>query len=88
MCCTVCIVCTQAEMSQKEQQIQALKSGCKSRPTLMPLLMNGVAHCERSVSKEVGTCLGPYRLASMSDALAATHACTARHWTGWQEGQK
>ncbi len=52
----------QAEMLQKEQQIQVLKSNCKSRPTLMPLLMNGVAHCERSVSKEVS-------------ALLAAHSC-------------
>ena len=43
----------QAEMMQKEQQIQALKAKKKSRSTLMPLLMNGVATCERKVSEEV-----------------------------------
>ena len=52
----------QGEMLQKEQQIQVLKSNCKSRPTLMPLLINGMAHCERSVSKEVSTL---QRLASL-----------------------
>lgn len=40
-------------MVQKEQQIEALKTRAKSRSTLMPLLMNGVVHCERKVSEEV-----------------------------------
>jgi hypothetical protein len=43
----------QAEMVQKEQQIQALKAKAKSRSTLMPLLVNGVVQCERKVSEEV-----------------------------------
>ena len=33
--------------------MQALKAKQKSRSTLMPLLMNGVATCERKVSEEV-----------------------------------
>ena len=47
------MLCAQAEMMQKEQQMQALKAKQKSRSTLMPLLMNGVATCERKVSEEV-----------------------------------
>jgi len=49
----VCVIPKQAEMVQKEQQIQALKAKAKSSSTLMPLLMNGMSTCERKVSEEV-----------------------------------
>ena len=48
-----CAVHKQAEMVQKEHQIQALKAKAKSSSTLMPLLMNGMSTCERKVSEEV-----------------------------------
>ena len=43
-------------MLQKEQQIQALKQRAKRRSTLMPLLMNSVATCERKVMSGMATC--------------------------------
>ena len=45
----------QAEMAQKEQQIQALKAKAKSRSALMPLLMNRVATCKKEVGEEVSS---------------------------------
>ena len=65
----------QAEMLQKEQQIQVLKSNCKSRPTLMPLLMNGVAHCERSVGKEVSASLAAQSCRLLSRGGFKSGAC-------------
>ena len=43
----------QAEMAQKEQQIQALRVKAKSRSALVPLLMNRVATCKKEVGEEV-----------------------------------
>ena len=45
----------QAEMAQKEQQIQALKAKAKSRSALVPLLMNRVATCKKEVGEEVSS---------------------------------
>ena len=53
---SACVSHAQAEMLQKEQQIQALKQRAKRRSTLMPLLMNGMATCERKVMNSVATC--------------------------------
>ena len=47
----------QAEMAQKEQQIQALKAKAKSRSALVPLLMNRVATCKKEVGEEVSSLL-------------------------------
>ena len=46
----------QAEMAQKEQQIQALRAKAKSRSALVPLLMNRVATCKKEVGEEVNSC--------------------------------
>ena len=61
----------QAEMVQKEQQIQALKAKAKSRSTLMPLLVNGVVQCERKVSEEVSQ---PPLMTAPAAAHVASHA--------------
>lgn len=45
----------QAEMAQKEQQIQALRAKAKSRSALVPLLMNRVATCKKEVGEEVSS---------------------------------
>ena len=72
----------QAEMAQKERQIQALKAKAKSRSALVPLLMNRVATCKKEVGEEVSS--SPYcgltqnhnNIVTGPDPQDAAHAVT------------